>query len=71
MKNEASRDWSFVQKLVFRFFFIYFLLHITPWLWLDSIVRGIDYISGYYQKLVNWVIEKSNHFFFHFEVKKL
>ncbi len=71
MKNEASRDWSFVQKLVFRFFFIYFLLHITPWTWLDNIVPGIDYISGYYQKLVYWGIEKSNHFFFHFEVKKI
>ena len=71
MKNEASSDWSFIQRLVFRFFFIYFLLNITPWTWLDNIVPGIDYISGYYQKLVYWVIEKFNHFFFHFEATKI
>ena len=71
MKNEASSDWSFIQRLVFRFFFIYFLLQITPWTWLDNIVPGIDYISGYYQKLVFWVIEKFNHLFFHFEATKI
>ncbi|MCZ6992515.1 hypothetical protein OH407_24615, partial [Salmonella enterica] len=29
--------WSFTQKFLFRFFFIYLMISIAPWTWLENI----------------------------------
>lgn len=63
--------WPFWKKIIFRFLCIYFLLHLTPWTWLDNIVPGIDYVTGNYQTLISWIIQKCNHLFFHFESTKI
>ena len=58
--------WSFIQKITFRFFCLYFLLQIAPWTWLDNIIPGISYVTGYYQSLMDWIVTLFNKLFFHF-----
>jgi len=33
----TNNQWSFLQKFFFRFFFIYFMISIAPWTWLENI----------------------------------
>lgn len=33
----THHQWSFSEKLLFRFFFIYFMIAIAPWTWLENI----------------------------------
>lgn len=35
--NITNTDWNFTQKFLFRFFFIYFMISIAPWTWLENI----------------------------------
>lgn len=35
--NTTNTHWSFTQKFLFRFFFIYFMISIAPWTWLENI----------------------------------
>ena len=38
--NQPTRmntNWSFTQKFLFRFFFIYLMISIAPWTWLENI----------------------------------
>ena len=57
-------SWTFLQKTLFRFFFIYFILYTSPW---DSlyIIPGIDYLLDLYNKGFEWAVIKSNEHFFH------
>lgn len=36
----------------------------APWTWLDSI-PGVEYITKYYGRLMDWLVNKSNTWFFH------
>lgn len=63
--------WPLGRKIIFRFFFIYFIYLIAPWQWL-SIIPGADYLLGYYDKLTEWLVIKSNAGFFHvFHIKNV
>ncbi len=62
----TTQNWRLIHKLCFRFFFIYFLLHIAPWTWLDGIIPGIDYVTGYYRSFIIWLVKNCNQLFFHF-----
>jgi hypothetical protein len=62
LPNFAS--WSLLQKAVFRFFFLYFLLRIAPWTWLDE-VPGVGYITQYYYAAAEWVVDFFNDHWFH------
>ena len=64
--NTDSQNWSLLHKILFRFFFIYFLLHIAPWTWfLDDHIPGMSFISEHYNSLVDWAVNTSNKYFFH------
>jgi hypothetical protein len=62
-------SWTFSQKILFRFFFIYFILYTSPW---DSlaIIPGIGYLIDLYNQAIEWAVIKANeHFFQVFNIK--
>lgn len=63
----GSMPWSISRKIAFRFFFIYILLYISPWTWLDNIIPGIGTVTGYYSNVTDWIAELFNRLWFHFE----
>lgn len=56
--------WPFWKKTGFRFFFIYFLLQLAPWTWLEAI-PGIEGLFSYYYAAADWVVETANRHIFH------
>jgi hypothetical protein len=60
--------WPLWQRVLFRFFFVYWLLQITPWAWFGEL-PGVSFIVGYYEKLVDWAVYASNAQFFHVREK--
>lgn len=59
----ATKPWSFLQKMFFRFFFIYFILYMAPWEALN-IIPGIDFLIGLYNKGLEWMVVTSNEHIF-------
>lgn len=59
-----SAPWPWWRKILFRFFFIYLLLQIAPWTWLDMI-PGISTITSYYYLGMDWLVELANKHVFH------
>ena len=33
----TNTHWNFTQKLLFRFFFVYFMISIAPWTWIENL----------------------------------
>ena len=63
---DTQTTWSTIHKIIFRFFFIYFLLQIAPWTWiLEDNLSGMAFISKYYNILLDWAVNTSNKLFFH------
>ncbi|MES2006202.1 MAG: hypothetical protein V4450_16915 [Bacteroidota bacterium] len=60
-------SWPLWQKILFRFFFIYFLLNIAPWEWLNRTLPGLNYVLQFYEKAMGWIIEFCNKTWFHFQ----
>jgi hypothetical protein len=62
----AERDtaWPLWRKIIFRFFFIYLLLFISPWMWLIQI-PGVSYVLNLYYEFNNWIVSAANSRFFH------
>ena len=64
-----NSSWNLLQKILFRFFFIYFILYTSPW---DSlqIVPGISYLIDLFKQGFELLVIKSNeHFFQVFGIK--
>ncbi|MEO7306988.1 MAG: hypothetical protein ABIR78_09170 [Ferruginibacter sp.] len=59
-----NSPWTLLKKMLFRFFFIYFILYISPWDWL-GIIPGVDYLLELYSQAFDWAVIKANEFFFH------
>ncbi len=59
---------ALLKKISFRFFFLYFLLTITPWFWLYAI-PGISYVTGFYTQAMQWIVFKFNDWFLHVKDK--
>jgi len=53
--------WPLWRKIIFRFFFIYFSLSITPWLWFSQ----LSFITKYYSQFWDWLVTLSNDHLFH------
>jgi len=53
-----------MRLLAFRFFFIYFLLTITPWFWFYQI-PGDPYLSSLYGNAEQWIVELFNAHLLH------
>src|SRR5262245_5340120 len=60
----TSNAWPFWERLLFRFFFIYFFLYMEPWTWLDSI-PGVASVTQYYYLFTDWAVRTSNEHVFH------
>jgi hypothetical protein len=56
--------WPLWRRLLFRLFFIYLALTMTPWTWLERIPR-LDVISQPWYTAMNWLVNKSNALVFH------
>ncbi|MGB8193967.1 MAG: hypothetical protein WCF67_18685 [Chitinophagaceae bacterium] len=57
--------WPLWRRLLFRFFFIYLVLFMQPWTWLDRAVPGVSVITQPYYTAVDWLVNKTNQWFFH------
>ncbi|MDN3677189.1 hypothetical protein QWY90_07665 [Flavobacterium paronense] len=57
-----------IKKISFRFFFIYFLLTIAPWFWLD-VIPGVSYLTRIYTQAVQWIVFRFNDWFLHIKDK--
>lgn len=52
--NKVSSEWTEVQKIALRFFFVYFLIQIVPLDWkYYSLVSSIDWTDLYYGDIFN------------------
>jgi len=56
--------WPVWQRVLFRFFFVYFVLQIAPWNWFRAI-PGIPFLLRFYGQAINWVVQTGNARFFH------
>ena len=66
MKNTTeTSQWLFIQKLAFRFFFIYFVLQVQSWSWFFSWIPGVDFLLGYLNQGMDWMVETANKHIFH------
>jgi multidrug transporter EmrE-like cation transporter len=60
----APTAWPLWQRVLFRFFFVYLLLQITPWFWFDAI-PGVPFVLRAWQRVVDWAVTLSNARIFH------
>lgn len=51
--------WPLFQRILFRFFFIFFMLIMAPWTWLDS-VPSVSYVTKYYYDFDDWLVNTLN-----------
>jgi len=59
----TASGWTFGQKILFRFFFIYFVLLMVQWYF--SFIPFSYYVTQYYEQLINWAVHFANEKFFH------
>jgi hypothetical protein len=53
----GDRQWPLWQKILFRFFFIYFILYTTPWTWINLIPGDWSWkITEPYYRFMNWLV---------------
>jgi hypothetical protein len=52
--------WPQWQRILFRFLFVYFLLMIAPWTWLEYI-PGVSYVMKYYYQLSDALVQFANN----------
>lgn len=57
-------EWPVWQRVLFRFFFIYFVLQVEPWDWFRAI-PGVSWLLRPYGRLVDWAVHASNARVFH------
>lgn len=62
MQNPTTA-WPFATKLLFRFFFIYFIFYAAPWTWLDDIPY-YNYVNQAYYWLIDQLVNASNTYLF-------
>jgi hypothetical protein len=56
--------WPLWRRLLFRFFFVYFAITMSPWTWLDN-VPYIGEVTKYWYQATDWLVRRSNDWFFH------
>ncbi len=67
--QQPNPSWTLLQKICFRFFFIYFILYTSPWNSLN-IIPGISYLIDLFNQGFAWAVTISNeHFFQVFGIK--
>src|SRR6185436_7257835 len=64
MYPSCNMNWPLWKRILFRFFFIFFFLYLTPWTWLDSIPK-VDKLTSWYYDLEDWVVRLTNYKILH------
>lgn len=59
MASARDMNWPLWKKILFRFFFIFFSLYLTPWTWLNS-VPTVSKITGWYDDLEDKLVRLVN-----------
>lgn len=61
-----NTQWNFIQKFLFRFFFIYFLLIIAPWTWIQYIIpwEWSSFILSPWHQAVYKLVQLANDYLF-------
>jgi hypothetical protein len=63
-EQAAASAWPQWQRLLFRFFFVYFLLQIAPWNWFGAI-PGAPFVLRGYDAATDWAVRAANTRVFH------
>lgn len=58
----GRNNWGIIEKIVFRFAFVYFLLFIEPWGW---VLDMIPVVSQYIFQAKDWLVNFANDHLFH------
>ena len=63
----CDMSWQLWKRIMFRFFFIFITLYITPWTWLDSILYEIKagWLTAWYSEFEDWAVRFANSKLFH------
>ena len=56
--------WPHWQRILFRFFCVYFVLQVAPWNWFGAI-PGASFLLRYYFRAVDWAVRAGNAQLFH------
>src|SRR6185295_5943211 len=56
--------WPLWQRVLFRFFFVYFGLQIEPWDWFRAI-PGVSFLLQPYDAAMDWAVRTGNAHVFH------
>lgn len=59
-----AASWPLVQKIAFRFFFVYLLTQIEPWDWF-RLIPGVSWVLRPYDRLKDWAVRAANDNIFH------
>ncbi|SRR6266511_3270576 len=70
LKNQSNQfhttpAWTFGQKILFRFFFIYLVLQMIAWYF--SFIPFSSYVTQYYDRFIDWLVHFANNTFFIYE----
>lgn len=60
----TNQPWPLWHKILFRFFFLYFIFNAEPLTWLNGI-PGFNYVLEYYYVASDWMVHGFNTYFFH------
>lgn len=60
----AMAQWPAWKKFIFRICFVYIMLYISPWTWVEKI-PGLSFLTGWYNDLMDWMVEAANKYIFH------
>ena len=62
----GKAQWPSWQKILFRFFFIYFIIYTEPWTWIQLLpFSWIGKITQPYYNAMSWLVNWSNNKIFH------
>lgn len=64
MQTAENAHWPLWKKIVFRFFFVYLVLQMSPVNWLDAI-PGVAFVTQFWNQLLDWIVTEANALFFH------
>ncbi len=57
----TNTQWNFTQKMLFRFFFVYFMISIAPWTWISNLpFEWVQYVNKPWQWIEDQVVQFAN-----------
>jgi len=67
MEAPQNVQWSLWKKILFRFFFVFMMLYMAPWSWLDGVLFEIKagWLTEWYGNLEDWAVRFANDKLFH------